>query len=149
MTTIREEGSGHTDSAQGGSLSSLDDGCGILSTIDLCNALTAVQMEPILQDVFDLFGINTFDVDFDANLILRKLRYVYSEKPPIDREKRRVRFEVECLEEANKVIMEYISDSRNKFHILEKNPLAKKQRYHATPNEFLVILTDIREARES
>lgn len=75
---------------------------------------------------------------------MRKLRYVFTEKPPLDRERRRINFEVQCLEEANRILMEYIKDGRNKFKVLEQSPLASQRRHHALPNEFLVILQDIK-----
>ena len=45
--------------------------------------ITNIDFDNIIKQVFDLFDVNYIEVDHDSDLILRKLKYVFTEKPPL------------------------------------------------------------------
>ena len=51
--------------------------------LDIAMQLSA-DVDYILKRVFDLYNINYSNVDYDTQLVLRKMKYVFTEKPPAD-----------------------------------------------------------------
>lgn len=76
----------------------------IIKTDKTGNIISLINLDEILQQVFDLFGVNYLDVDCDAALILRKLTFVFLKKAAPDcGELLRVRRELNYLKDSFKI----------------------------------------------
>ena len=78
MITIREEQSNQSCSNMSSSYFGHLNSSGIEQVID------NIDFSSIIKQVFDLFRVNYIEVDFDADFIMRKLKYVFTEMPPIN-----------------------------------------------------------------
>lgn len=74
----------------------------------LKSIVKGINFGEVIRSVFDLFNINYHDVDFDCDLVLSKLRFVFTEAPPKTAEQNHVKLEIECLLEGHKHAMECI-----------------------------------------
>lgn len=66
---------------------------------------TNINFESVLSKVFDLYSINYLSVDNDADLVLRKLKFVFTEMPTDSEKQNQVKKEIECLLEAHHYAM--------------------------------------------
>lgn len=74
--------------------------------IDIVKEIISPEnLDTIIKNVFTMFGITksteASDADLDADLLLRKMKFIYTEMQPITSGQERAMKEIECLEEAH------------------------------------------------
>ena len=67
----------------------------------------------IFKQVMDLFDIDYAYVDNDAELIIKKMEYLFLYMPPANIYKQNLIMDVEALKDANQNMMEFISNYKN------------------------------------
>lgn len=80
----------------------------------------------------DLFKID-FEITPDSELFFQKMSYLFLQKPPVDQH---FYDYVRCLEIAQSEMMELIYDPRNKYLVMEDNPIDSIDPMHGVPDKF-------------
>ena len=78
--------------------------------------------------------------DLDTMLTIKKMKFKFELEDPVDEE---FKMYIECLTEAHNQMLWYIQDPRNRYRIMEENPIHSKDVMHGVPSLFKQLLNEI------
>lgn len=98
---------------------------------------TEIDIDGIYESVFALYGV---EFDYEVALQVKKMEYVFLKQQPLNQD---FISYIECLTEAHNQMLFYIQDPKNRYSVMETNPINSKDLMHGVPSLFQEILNEI------
>ena len=95
-----------------------------------------IDQDGIYQKIFEMYEIECDDVQ----LMMKQMKFKFQEDEPVDKEFNEY---FECLSEAHNQLLFRIQDPRNRYQLMQENPLDSKDLMHGVPSIFRELLDEI------